>query len=318
MSDTPLLEVSGLSVEVERAGERFAAVDDVSFAVARGEALGLVGESGCGKTMTLRAVMGLLPAAARVSAGTVRLDGAELRGRRRGLGMVFQDPLSALNPVMTAGAQGAEAPRRVLRLSRRAARARAVELLRLVGVPDPERRARAYPHELSGGTRQRVMIALALSSEPEALLCDEPTTALDVTIQADILRLLADLRARLGLTIVFVTHDLAVMAQVCREVAVMYAGRLVEVGPAREVLAAPRHPYTLGLLRSVVDLDAPTAEPEPIPGALPDPLRRPPGCPFHPRCPLAGPECEREPVPLIAIAPGRLSACLHHDRLADA
>jgi oligopeptide/dipeptide ABC transporter ATP-binding protein len=322
---TVVLQVSDLVVEMRRHRRRFRAVDEVSLTVDRGGSLGIVGESGCGKSLTLRAIMGLLPSAGRVLAGTVSVDGEPLsadsrragRDRRHRLSMVFQDALSALNPVMTVGAQIAEAPRLVLGLSRKAARVRALELLRVVGIPDPQRRYGTYPHELSGGLRQRVMIAIALSSEPAILLCDEPTTALDVTIQAQILALLADLRVSSGLTILFVTHDLGVVGQVCDDLAVMYAGRIVETGPAAEVLAAPRHPYTAGLLASALDVDNHDSELVTIPGSIPDPLRLPPGCPFHPRCPFAQPDCRVAAIPMRSVAPGRASACLHHERLLE-
>src|SRR5215469_14139588 len=280
---TAALEVSDLVVEIRRHHHRFLAVDQVSLRVERGGALGIVGESGSGKSVTLRAVMGLLPPAGRVLAGRVCVQGQPVsadgpraqRARRRQLAMVFQDALSALNPVMTVGDQVAEAPRRVLGLSRRSARARALELLAVVGIPDPRRRYNAYPHELSGGLRQRVMIAIALSSDPSVLLCDEPTTALDVTIQAQILELLSDLRDSKSLTIVFVIHDLGVVGQVCDDLAVMYAGRIVETGPVAEVLASPRHPYTDALLASALDVDSHGSELVTIPGSIPDPLRLP-------------------------------------------
>ncbi len=322
MSD-PALQVDGLVVEVTRDRERFRAVDGVSLAVERGKSVGLVGESGCGKSLTLRATMGLLPDRAAATAGRVTAAGVELplRGKgvpaaRRGrLGMIFQDPGTSLDPVMTCGYQIAEAPRRVLGMSRAQADARALELLRLVGIPDAERRMRSYPHELSGGTRQRVMIAIALSSEPKVLLCDEPTTALDVTIQAQILRLLVDLQESMGLSIVFVTHELALVGELCEDVCVMYAGRLVETGRAADLLARPLHPYTIGLLRSAVDLDIEVSAPVPIPGSLPDPLNRPTGCAFHPRCFLARSPCETSDVALAPAGPGRASACLYVDEL---
>ena len=322
----PALELRELAVEFGQGPGRFRAVEDVSVSVADGGTLGLVGESGCGKSITLRAVMGLLPSGAQVASGRLLAGGSELplagkgvrAARRRRVAMVFQDPSSGLNPVMRVGAQVAEAPRTVLGLSARRARDRALELLAMCGVPDPKRRAGAFPHQLSGGTRQRVMIAIALSSEPRILLCDEPTTALDVTIQAQILRLLQDLRERMGLTIVFVTHNLAVVGELCDELAVMYAGRVVETGATRQVLDRPRHPYTLGLLRSAVDLDAPVSEPQPIPGVLPDPLHRPAGCAFHPRCWLATPDCTVTDVRLEDVGAGRQSACLNHQHLADA
>ena len=318
-----MLEIEDLSVEVTRERERFRAVDGVSVAVRRGRSVGLVGESGCGKSMALRAVMGLLPDAARAVGGSVRVEGVELplrgkgaaRARRRQLAMIFQDPGSALDPVIPVGEQIAEAPRVVLGQARAHAKARALELLRHVGIADPEHRYNCYPHELSGGTRQRVMIAIALSSEPKVLLCDEPTTALDVTIQAQILRLLVDLQAEMGLSVLFVTHELAIVGQLCEDVSVMYAGELAETGPTAAVLARPLHPYTLGLLRSAVDLGTQVTAPVPIPGGLPDPLRKPRGCSFHPRCFLAGPECAVTDVRLMDVGPGRASACLHYDRL---
>jgi peptide/nickel transport system ATP-binding protein/oligopeptide transport system ATP-binding protein len=323
----PALSVEALSVSVERASGRFLAVDEVSFEVAPGAALGLVGESGSGKSLTLRALMSLLPPAARIETGAVELNGKKLpdsgraarRARRGRMAMVFQDPLSALDPVYPIGAQIAEVPRRILGLSRRRSWDRTIELLRLVGIPDPARRARAYPHQLSGGMRQRVVIAIALASEPTVLLCDEPTTALDVTVQAQVLDLIDSLRARLHLTVVFVSHDLAVVRQVCDELAVMYTGRLVETGPTTRVLEQPRHPYTLGLLDALVDLDRPVGAPRPIPGALPDIERLPNGCTFHPRCSFATAECAVDRPDLEEILDDRAvraSACFHHDRLA--
>jgi oligopeptide/dipeptide ABC transporter ATP-binding protein len=315
----PALQVEGLVVDVTRDRERFRAVDGISLVVERGQSVGLVGESGCGKSLTLRAVMGLLPDRASADAGRVTaagvdmpLSGKGMAAARRGrLGMIFQDPGTALDPVMTCGYQVAEAPRRVLGMSSTQARARALELLRLVGIPDVERRMRSYPHELSGGTRQRVMIAIALSSEPKVLLCDEPTTALDVTIQAQILRLLVDLQEQMGLSLVFVTHELALVGELCKDVNVMYAGRLAETGPTADVLARPLHPYTIGLLRSAVDLDVDVGAPVPIPGSLPDPLNRPAGCAFHPRCFLARPDCATTEVALAPAGEGRASACLY-------
>ena len=323
----PALSVGELSVSVERSSGRFLAVDEVSFEVAPGAALGLVGESGSGKSLTLRALMSLLPPAARIETGTVELNGKKLpdsgkaarRARRGRMAMVFQDPLSALDPVYTVGAQIAEVPRRILGLSRRRSWDRTIELLRLVGIPDPARRARAYPHQLSGGMRQRVVIAIALASEPTVLLCDEPTTALDVTVQAQVLDLIDSLRTRLHLTVVFVSHDLAVVRQLCDDIAVMYTGRLVETGPTTRVLERPRHPYTLGLLDALVDLDRPLGAMRPIPGALPNLEALPSGCPFHPRCAFATAECALERPPLFEIddaGAGRASACLHHTQLA--
>jgi oligopeptide/dipeptide ABC transporter ATP-binding protein len=326
----PVLEVRDLSVSVGRQDARFTAVDDVSFSVEAGDAFGIVGESGSGKSLTLRAIMALLPGAATLDGGAVLLDGTALsvagrgaRSQRRGrVAMVFQDPLSSLNPVRRIGDQVAEVPRHVLGRSRQASRERAIELLRLVGVPDPTSRAEAYPHELSGGMRQRVAIAMALAAEPEVLLCDEPTTALDVTVQAQVLDLLDKLRAELSLAVVFVSHDLGVVRELCQDVAVMYAGRFVETGPTSQLLPTPRHPYTLGLLRAVVDLDDPIGVLRPIGGALPDPRHLPSGCAFHPRCPLASAECLAAVPPLLPLATsvelserGRKSACFHTDQV---
>jgi oligopeptide/dipeptide ABC transporter ATP-binding protein len=325
----PVLEVRDLSVSVERAESRFAAVDAISFTVGASDAFGIVGESGSGKSLTLRAVMGLLPSSARLEGGAVLIEGHELcaaghvaRVERRGrVAMVFQDPLSALNPVRTIGDQVAEVPRRVLKRSRADSRRRAIELLGLVGVPDAARRFDAYPHELSGGMRQRVAIAMALAAEPSILLCDEPTTALDVTVQAQVLDLIDKLRVELDLAVVFVSHDLGVVRELCRDVAVMYAGRFVETGPTSELLQTPKHPYTLGLLRAVVDLEDEIGALRPIGGTLPDPLHLPSGCSFHPRCPLASAECSTNTPALLRIRDSadhgdsstRASACFHVD-----
>jgi oligopeptide/dipeptide ABC transporter ATP-binding protein len=322
----PALSVRGLSVSVALGAERVLAVDDLSFEVEAGGSLGIVGESGSGKTLTLRALMGLLPAAGRVEGGSLTLAGEALpwrgaaarRARRGRLGMVFQDPQSALDPVQTVGAQVAEVPRRILGLSRRRAHERATELLALVGIPDPAARAHAFPHQLSGGLRQRVAIAIAIAADPAVLLCDEPTTALDVTVQTQILALIDDLRSRLGLAVVFVSHDLAVVREVCSELGVMYAGRLVEQGETGRVLEHPAHPNTLGLRGAVVDLDEPLGPPRAIPGALPELGRLPAGCAFHPRCPFASPVCLETRPALRELPPGLgpgVAACFHSELL---
>jgi oligopeptide/dipeptide ABC transporter ATP-binding protein len=323
----PQLEVRGLHVVVGRGESAFTAVDGISFSVNAGDAFGIVGESGSGKSLTLRAIMALLPSVAQLEGGAVLVDGNELARsghaarvqRRARIAMVFQDPLSALNPVRTIGDQVAEVPRRVLRRGRGPSRRRAIELLGLVGVPEAARRFDAYPHELSGGLRQRVAIAMALAAEPAILLCDEPTTALDVTVQAQVLDLIDKLRVELNLAVVFVSHDLGVVRELCQNVAVMYAGRFVETGPTPDLLRKPQHPYTLGLLRAVVDLDDQIGTLRPIGGALPDPLHLPSGCAFHPRCPLATAECSTS-VPALARIGGagvesssRASACFHYD-----
>ena len=321
-----VLSVSGLTVSVGRGAQRYLAVDHVGFEVPAGGSLGVVGESGSGKSLTLRALMALLPPGTRAEGGVVALAGEPLafngpgarRSRRGRLAMVFQDPLSGLDPVQTVGAQVAEVPRRVLGTSRATARQRAIELLRLVGLPDPERRSHVFPHQLSGGMRQRVLIAMALASEPKVLLCDEPTTALDVTVQAQVLELLDDIRRRFGVAVVFVSHDLAVVRQVSDQLAVMYTGRIVETGPTTDVLGHPGHPYTLGLLEAVVDLDDVDRMPQAIPGLLPDLARLPTGCSFHPRCRFASDDCAGEvPAlrPLLADDDERRTACKYPERM---
>ena len=288
----PLLRVRDLVVEFPLSRGVLRAVDGVSFDVLPGDALGIVGESGSGKTMALRALLGLLPRNARVSGSSIQLDGQEMLGaseerlrelRGRSVSMVFQEPMTALNPVVTVGEQIGEAPLVRLGLGRRAARARAIELMRLVGIPDPVRRARAYPHELSGGMRQRVMIAIALSCDPRLLIADEPTTALDATIQAQIIDQLRVLRQRTGMAVLFITHDLGLVADFADRVLVMYAGRIVEAGPVATLFAAARMPYTRGLMRSRPRIGA-RGRIEPIRGNAPDPMVLPSGCAFQPRC----------------------------------
>jgi oligopeptide/dipeptide ABC transporter ATP-binding protein len=316
----PLLDVRDLQVELRAGHGVVHAVRGASFAVAPGEALGLVGESGSGKTMALRSIVGLLPRVGSVTGGTIALDGEDITHpsdrrardlRGRAISMVFQEPMTALNPVMRVGDQIAEMPRLRFGRSRAQAADRALELMRLVGIPDPERRARAYPHELSGGLRQRVMIAIALSGDPHVILCDEPTTALDVTIQDQILKLLSGLREQLGVAIVFVSHDLAVIAQTCRRVAVMYGGMVVETGTVESVFRNPRHPYTLSLLRSVPDYDLVRERLATIPGTPPDLAAPPSGCPFHPRCPFAQEDCKAGEFPLRPLSADRATACIH-------
>jgi oligopeptide/dipeptide ABC transporter ATP-binding protein len=239
---------------------------------------------------------------------------SRLRQIRGGsIAMIFQEPMTALNPVMRVGDQIAEGPLVHLGLSRTAARERALDLMRRVGIPDPVRRASAYPHELSGGLRQRIMIAIALACDPKVILCDEPTTALDVTIQDQILKLLLNLRNEFGVSVVFVTHDLAVVAETCERVAVMYAGQIVETGMVDEVFRAPRHPYTLGLLRSVPDFDSVQDSLSAIQGAPPDLVLPPPGCRFHPRCPFAQEDCLSGEFPLRPLSAGRATACIHSE-----
>jgi len=322
----PVLEVRDLHVQIASRRGLVKAVDGVSLEVPRGEAVGLVGESGSGKSMTLRAILGVLPPEAKVTSGQVLLDGTDLvplpvsaLNRIRGpkLAMIFQEPMSALNPVMRVGLQIAEGPQVHMGYSRSKAAERAVDLMRRVGIPDPERRFRAYPHEFSGGMRQRVMIAIALSCEPEVILCDEPTTALDVTIQDQILRLLARLCRESGVSLLFVTHDLPVVAQLCQSVAVMYGGEIVERGAVEDVFVEPRHPYTLGLLRSAPDVAEIRSSLVPIPGSPPSLISPPPGCRFHPRCGFAEPDCQQQRPPLRLLPGGRATACLHYERCQE-
>jgi oligopeptide/dipeptide ABC transporter ATP-binding protein len=322
----PLLQVSDLRVQISSRRGIVRAVDGVSLEVPAGGAVGLVGESGSGKSMTLRAILGVLPPEARITGGQVVLDGVDLTqlsnaqlNKIRGpkLAMIFQEPMSALNPVMRVGQQIAEGPQVHLGMNRSQSAERALELMRRVGIPDPERRFRSYPHEFSGGMRQRVMIAIALSCEPSLILCDEPTTALDVTIQDQILRLLARLCRESGTSLVFVTHDLPVVAQVCQQLAVMYAGQIVERGTVEEVLTEPRHPYTLGLVRSAPDVDHPRSALVAIPGSPPSLISPPSGCRFHPRCKFAEEDCKETDPPLRFIDGGRATACLHYERCVE-
>lgn len=304
----PVLTVTGLEVDFDGVP----AVRGVSFSLARGEVLGLVGESGSGKSATALAVLGLLPAAAAVR-GSVRLDGTELVGasdaaltavRGQRIGMVFQDPLSAFTPVYRIGDQIAEAVRAHQDLSRDRARARAVELLDLVGIPEPRLRAQSFPHEFSGGMRQRAMIAMAMANDPDVLLADEPTTALDVTIQAQILDVLRTAQRETGAALVLVSHDLGVIAGMADRVAVMYAGRIVETGTASEVFGRPSMPYTMGLIGAVPRLDGGGGALVPIPGSPPAAGQVGAGCAFAPRCPMAREDCTRAVPPLTAVDGG--------------
>jgi oligopeptide transport system ATP-binding protein len=320
----PALEVDGLRVEFGRLPATVQAVQRVSFSVAAGETVAVVGESGSGKSVTGLAIMGLIEPPGRMTEGDVRLAGKALSGiseaeyrRIRGddLAMVFQDPLSALNPVRRIGDQIAEAAR-VHGASRRNARTRAIEMLERVGVVPAARRARSYPHELSGGMRQRVMLAMALINRPQVLIADEPTTALDVTTQAQILELLADLQAEMGLALVVVSHDLGVVAGIADRVLVMYAGRIVEEGPTDRVFAAAGHPYTRGLLASVPRADDSRPVLAAIPGNPPDPTALPSGCPFHPRCVLAEAVCVEKRPELRILTGGHRAACLFADEVS--
>ena len=314
----PLLEVRDLRVDFRHGGRSVRAVDGLSYALPVGRTLAVIGESGSGKTVSSRAIMGLLPDSASVS-GSVRFDGEELLGlsekamrRHRGadIAMVFQDPSRSLNPTMRIGAQVAEAVRAHARFERGAARDRALELLKLVRLPSPEQRLHEYAHQLSGGMRQRVIIAIALASEPRLLIADEATTALDVTTQAQIMELLRDLQRQLGMALVMISHDLGLAASFADEVVVMYAGRAVEQAPTRELFAHVRMPYTKALLDAIPRVERPPHTPLPVvAGRPPDLAALPAGCPFAPRCPRAQDMCREAAPPLEEGSPGHRWAC---------
>ncbi len=312
-----LLEISDLAVHFRTERGEMAAVAGLDLVVERGEFVGIVGESGSGKSVTARAVMGLIQQPGRIAAGTIRFDGIDLVGRPdvelqrlRGkrMAMIFQEPMSSLNPVFTVGEQIAEAVRRHDGLSRSAAWNRAIEMLVKVGIPGAAERAASYPHQLSGGMRQRVMIAMALACNPELLIADEPTTALDVTIQAQILELLHRLREEFHLTMLLITHDLGVVAEQADRVVVMYAGRVVEEAPTAALFARPLHPYTGGLLDSIPELDRAVEELPAIEGVVPSPFALPPGCRFAPRCRFVEEACVVAEPSLRKLA-ARRTAC---------
>ena len=315
---TKALEVEGLVTSFPVEGRRLAVVEELSLHVEEGEVLALVGESGCGKSVTALSLMRLVPKPGRIDAGSVRVGGREIltlpvpemrRVRGAELAMIFQEPMTSLNPVVPVGAQVVEAIRLHERVSASAARARTLSLFARVGIPDPEERLDAYPHQLSGGLKQRVMIAMALSTRPRVLIADEPTTALDVTIQAQILELLRELQQEVGSAILLITHDLGVVNELADRVAVMYGGRLVEEGSRHQVLAGARHPYTRGVRRAVPALARPGARLEEIPGVVPTPSEWPPGCRFAGRCPVARPECPERVPGATYLAPGHYACC---------
>ena len=321
-----LLSVKNLRVELTTPREIVHPVANVSFDLGQGETLGIVGESGCGKSMMLRTLLGLLPRGGNVTGGQILFQGTDLLSlnhqqlrdvRGRSIGMIFQEPMTALNPVMQVGEQIAEGPIAHLGLSKKAGRQRALELMQQVGIPDATRRFRAYPSELSGGMRQRVMIAIALSCEPKLILCDEPTTALDVTIQDQILKLLRQLQASTGVSLIFVSHDLAVVSQICQRVAVMYAAEIIEMGTVASVLADPIHPYTLGLLRAVPDFDNVKSVLESIPGIPPSLVDPPAGCRFRARCQFAEDDCAVGEFPLTFDDTGHATSCIHSSRCRE-
>jgi oligopeptide/dipeptide ABC transporter ATP-binding protein len=315
----PLLSVRGLKTRFFTEDGEVPAVDGIDLEIKPGQTLGLVGESGCGKSVTGLSLLRLVSPPGRIVAGEVILNGenlltlpeAEMR-RRRGpqIAMIFQEPMTSLDPLFPVRDPLMEALRTHKNLSKREARAQSIELLRSVGIPNPEQRVDSYPHELSGGMRQRVMIAVALSCRPALLIADEPTTALDVTVQAQILALLRQLQAETGTAILLITHNLGVVAENCETVAVMYAGRVVETAPTRALFRNPRHPYTQGLLRAVPRLDHPPKQPlATIPGTVPNLLRLPTGCRFRSRCAWAQAKCAEEEPPLLPVAEGHRSAC---------
>ena len=318
MSD-PLLSVENLKVRFPgNTGGYLTAVDGVSFSLREGRTLGIVGESGCGKTVTSLAMMGLLPARSAEISGRVVFEGQDLltipdtdlrdlRGNR--LAMIFQEPMTSLNPSWTIGDQISEAVLRHRDVTKAEARARAIEMLRRVRIPVPEERIDDYPHKLSGGMRQRVMIAMALACDPKLIIADEPTTALDVTIQAQILDLLRDLRAETGAAVVLITHDLGVVAEVCDEVIVMYAGEVVERAPVETLFAMPQHPYTIGLIGSIPRLDLRKERLAAIGGAVPDMAQAQVGCRFAARCPFVEAACRTESPALVEVRPGQFSRC---------
>jgi oligopeptide transport system ATP-binding protein len=317
-----LLEASHLTTRFFTRAGVVNAVEDVSFSVAAGETLGIVGESGSGKSVTVLSLMRLIQSPpGRVVNGTVTFEGRDLlkvsneqmrRLRGGDISMIFQDPMTSLNPLLSVGRQITESVREHQRIDRRRAKTRAIEMLRLVGVPEAERRINSFPHEFSGGMRQRVMIAMALANNPKLLIADEPTTALDVTIQAQILDLIRALSREFGTAVIIITHDLGVVAGIADKIAVMYGGRVVETGTVAEIFEKPTHPYTFALLQSIPRLDTPRGEElKPIPGSPPELINPPPGCPFVPRCPNALEKCRVEMPPLntVQLDGGHCAAC---------
>jgi oligopeptide/dipeptide ABC transporter ATP-binding protein len=320
-----LLEVRGLVTEFNLEQGVIAANADVHIRVRAGETLGIVGESGSGKSVLCRAILRLIPSPpGRISAGEVLFDGIDLlslseaemrRVRGTRIKMVFQNPMTSLNPVRRIGDQITEGLRVHFGMGKAEARAEGVELLRRVGIPSPEMRVREYPHQWSGGMLQRAVIAMAMAGEPQLLLADEPTTALDVTIQDQILALLLELQERTHMAMLLVSHDLAVVAETCDQVAVMYAGRIMESASTKALFDAPMHPYTVGLMNSIPDMNGAAERLVPIPGQPPDLLHLAPGCPFAPRCTYASPDCANTPITLSEVAPGHHTACHYPERI---
>ena len=322
-----LLSIEGLKTYFHLENGIAKAVDDVSFALGSGETLGLVGESGCGKSVTALSIMRLVPSPpGEIEEGRIVYRGRDLldisedemrRVRGNDIAMIFQEPMTSLNPVFTIGSQIGEAVMLHQNVGKREAHNRTVEMLRLVGIPDPEQRTGEYPHQLSGGMRQRVMIAMALSCNPDLLIADEPTTALDVTIQAQIMELLVKLQEELGMSILLITHDLGVVAESTERMAVMYAGRIVEEGTTPDVYETPAHPYTHGLIRSVPRIDGKRDRLAVITGTVPDPANLPGGCPFNPRCPLSDDRCRAELPGFETIQDNHRTRCFKSDRVGE-
>jgi oligopeptide/dipeptide ABC transporter ATP-binding protein len=318
----PLLNVDNLQTHFFTPEGVIRAADGISFELSAGETLGLVGESGSGKTVTALSILRLVPPPGRIVGGRIEFTGRDIlqltpselrkiRGDR--IAMVFQEPMSALNPVLTVGNQVLESVRLHQKVSRREGQDKTVELFKLVGIPSPEMRFKAYPHQLSGGMRQRVMLAMALAGKPDLLLADEPTTALDVTIQAQVLNLLDDLKKNLGMAVLFITHDLGIIAEHADRVAICYAGKIVEMAPVRELFSRPAHPYAQGLLNSIPKFSSGEKDLKltALPGTVPDLKHLPPGCRFEPRCPRSRPECRQYDGELKTMRTGHLAACIN-------
>jgi oligopeptide/dipeptide ABC transporter ATP-binding protein len=314
----PVLEIKGLKTQFQSKGGLLTAVDGLDLSVGRGETLGLVGESGCGKSVTALSILQLLPKpAGRIAAGQILFEGRDLvkmsaaeirRIRGNEISMIFQEPMTCLNPVYTVGFQIQEVLRKHRQMSKREAVSETVSMLGLVGIPEPAARIDDYPHQLSGGMRQRIMIAMALSCHPKIMIADEPTTALDVTIQAQILDLIGRLKEEIGMSVLLITHDLGVVAEICRQVVVMYAGKMVESADVKELFAAPAHPYTVGLFKSLPKIGGKEGALSPIPGVVPSLLHLPAGCAFHDRCFKSKPKCAEEPL-WREIRPGHKVRC---------
>lgn len=315
-----VIAVENLETSFSTKAGSFKAVNGISYEVAERETVGIVGESGCGKSVTSMSIMGLLGGTGRVTSGAIRFRGDNLlsmrthqlealRGNR--IAMIFQEPMTALNPVYTIGFQIDEQLMRHRQLNKKEARDRTIEMLRLVGIPSPDSRYKNYPHQLSGGMRQRAMIAMALSCDPDFLIADEPTTALDVTIQAQILELISELQGRLGMAVQFITHDLGVISEVADRVVVMYAGTVCEVASTELIFSRPSHPYTVGLLESIPKVGEKRRRLQTIPGNVPSPLRLPPGCPFQNRCPRVSEQCKTNRPSLQDVSPGHSVACFN-------